>query len=235
MRYKINQNQSMTGILLDYSHCDHCSFSPFCLIEKGAPVKRHLHLKRKESLLLPKNKFQNLYAVQHGALKTYRTEADGKELVRGFYFTGEILGYEAIYTGQYTFSAVALTDTIVCEIPYDKFVELAYSKPALQKHTLYLISKELSSGSYLASINAEQRIASFLLDLSIRLNPKKEIQPTFELPMIRQDIGNYLGLTPETVSRIISRFQKNNLISTQHKIVRITQLDALKKIASGDL
>jgi len=226
----------MANMTQDNTCYDYCSFMPFCADEKTQqarlPVKRQFHLKKKEALDLPKNKFQNLYAIQNGALKTYHIEADGKELIRGFYFSGEILGYEAIYAGQYCFSAIALTDTIVCEISYDSFIALTQSKPALQKHAMYLISKELNTGSYLASVTAEQRFAAFLLDLTVRLHPLKP-QINFDIPMTRQDIGNYLGLTPETISRMMTRLQKKNIITIHHKKIQITQLEALKKIASG--
>lgn len=216
--------------------CHQCTFAAFCFYDnEDSPlqtVKHQRGLKRKEALCLPKNKFQNLYVVQEGAIKTYQVEADGKELIRGFYFAGEILGYEAIYSGHYPFSAVALTETVVCEIPYEKFLEIVYSKPSLQKRTLHLISKQLNAGSYLVSTNAEQRLAAFILDLATRLHPTDPALD-FTLPMSRQDIGNYLRLTAETISRIFSRLQKNAIVESNHKKIRILQPKKLKQIAEG--
>ena len=199
-----------------YPSCRTCTFAPFCVPEEenlhlarpvNLGVKSFRTLKRKEVLYLPKNRFHNLYAIQRGVLKTFQVEADGKELVRGFYFAGEILGYEAIYTGHYLFSAVALSETVICEIPYDNFLERLYSNPALQKNILHLISRQLNVGSYLVSTTAEQRLTAFLIDLSARLHPlEKKLE--FLLPMSRQDIGNYLRLTAETISRVFSRLQK---------------------------
>lgn len=193
-------------------------------------VKQYHPLKKHEVLYLPENKFRNIYAIQHGHLKTYQIDADGNELIRGFYFTGEALGFEAIYTQHYLFSAVALTDSVVCEIPYDNFLELLHLNPALQKHILYLMSQQLNRGSYLPSITAEKRLAAFLIDLSYRLHPQ-EMQPRYLLPMSRQDIGNYLKLTAETISRLLSQFKKNKIIAIEHKKIHLLQPEKLKLIA----
>lgn len=221
--------------------CRGCTFAPFCLMEQenlsqgkqiNPIVKRHRTLKQKEILFLSKSKFQNLYVIQHGALKTYHTEADGKELIRGFYFAGDVLGYKAIYTGHYVSSALALTETAICEIPYMHFLEFLHTRPTLQKHILYLISQRLNEGSYLGSTTAQQRLAAFLLDLSGRLHVS-QAKLEFVLPMSRQDIGNYLRLTAETVSRLFSQMQKNEIIFIDHKKIRFLQLERLKQIAEG--
>jgi len=222
--------------------CDHCTFAPFCINEDDTEevqqfnraVKQTRKLQRNEVLFLPRNKFQSLYIIQQGALKTYQTEADGKELVRGFYFETEILGYEAICTGHYLFAAVALTDTIVCEITYTRFLSLMQDKPELQKSILHLISQELNVRSYLLLSSAEQRLAAFLIDLSSRLSPNK-INYYLTLPMSRQDIGNYLRLTGETVSRVLSRFQRKRIIKIDHKKISLLQPDLLQTIADGYL
>lgn len=223
------------------STCNHCTFAPFCnneeagLISTKNPhltIKQFRHLKRNEVLFLPKNKFHNLYVIHQGVLKTYQTEADGKELIRGFYFPSEILGYEAIHTGQHLFSAVALTDSLVCEILYEDFLTLLHSEQELQKKILNLISQQLNARSYLFYSSAEQRIAAFLIDLSSRLSsPENKLE--LLLPMSREDIGNYLRLTAETVSRILSRMQKNHIIAINHKKIALNDGDRLMHIAQG--
>ena len=225
-----------------YTTCARCSFASFCLMaekkknqrvsHENLTIKQHRRLKRAEALFLPNNKFQHLYIIQQGALKTYRVEADGREVIRGFYFAGEMLGYEAIYTGHHVFSAVSLAETIVCEIPYEDFLELLNTKPTLQKQILHLMSQQLTMGSYLVSTTAEQRLAAFLIDVAARLYPF-EVTLELTLPMSRQDIGNYLRLTAETVSRLFSRLQKNKLISVKHKKIYFLQPEELKKIADG--
>lgn len=224
-----------------HAACNWCTFSPFCIKNEDGPllvkqenlvVKQRHYLKRKEVLCFPKTKFRNLYAIQQGAIKTFHIDASGNELIRGFYFSGEILGYEAIYTGRYLFSAVALSETIVCEIPYENFVNLLHSRPELQNRILYLMSQQLSAGFYLASATAEQRLCAFLLDLSTRLSTSGILQE-FLFPMSRQDIGNYLMLTPETISRILSKLQKNKLIELDQKKIHFLRRKKIKEIADG--
>jgi CRP/FNR family transcriptional regulator len=215
--------------------CLSCSFAPFCKadeMEGTAAVKQHRSLKQHEVFCLPKNKFQNLYAIRRGAVKSFQTEAGGKELIQSFYFAGEIIGYEAIYSGRYIYSAVSLTDTVLCEIPYDNFLLMLHSKPELQKYILYLMSQQLNISCYLGSTSAEQKLAGFLIDLSERLHPmisKTELL----LPMSRQDIGNYLRLTAETISRVFSRLQRHQIISIANKKVSLLQPQLLRQIADG--
>lgn len=225
-----NINNAMRRIL----SCKNCTFSPFCLEEgvmrEQTPVKQHQYIKRKTALTFIKNKFQHLYVVRRGAIKAYQTDTNGNEMIRGFYFIGEVFGYDAIYTGTHRFSAVALSDTVVCQVSYYSLLELLKTKPELQKYILYLVSKQLDVGSYLISSSAEQRLAAFLLDVSSRLNPP-ENKNEFVLPMSRQDMGNYLRLTQETVSRLLSRMKKNNLIEIEQKKICILQPEKLKELA----
>lgn len=225
---------------LNYESCTICNLAPFCMGDEiisecstnGHSLFKSKTLKRREALYLLKNKFQSLYAIQKGALKTYQAESAGKELIRGFYFTGEIVGYEAIHPGEHVFSAVAIDDCVVCEIPYDEFLEMLRERPELQKHLITLMSQQLNVGSYLKFTTAEQRVAAFLLDLLNRLNPADDALE-FILPMSRQDIGNYLGLTAETTSRVLSRLHKNQIIKLNRKKVTILQMDSLKHLADG--
>lgn len=224
-----------------YPNCTACTFSSFCVPEEKTPsstknknlvVRHRQQLKRKEAICAPHNKFQNLYVVQQGALKTYHVEADGKELIHGFYFAGEVFGYEAIHTGYYPFSAAAILGSVICQVPYQEFLETLDSKPEFQKEILSLMSQQLNRGSYLASTTAKQRLAAFLIDLSRRLH-RPHIYSEFLLPMSHQDMGNYLKLTPETISRLLSQFQKNGIIQVDHKKISFLQLDKLKQIADG--
>lgn len=219
--------------------CLKCGFAPFCSLDKGNPrwlnqinstVKQEHVLKAKQALYFPQNRFHSLYAIKSGNLKTFEVDSEGNELIRGFYFPGEILGFEAIASGTYLFSATALSESLVCEIPYHHFMELLNSNTTLQKQVLYLISQQLMVGSYLGFVTAEQRLAAFLIDLFKRLHVCEQ-HMEFILPMSRQDIGNYLGLTAETVSRTFSQFKENKIISIEHKKIQFLQLDQLKLIA----
>lgn len=221
------------------SSCSSCGFSPFCHLEEVNPqwmhqinsaVKRQLVLKKKQSLYVPQNTFHSLYAIHSGCLKTYEIDRDGNELINSFYFAGEILGFEAIARGNYLFSAAALSDALVCEIPYSHFIELLNSNSNLQKQILYLMSQQLTTGTYLNFVTAEQRLAAFLIDLSERLFVS-EPHLEFNFPMSRQDIGNYLRLTAETISRLLAQFKDSKIITIEHKKIQFLQLDQLKTIA----
>lgn len=220
--------------------CCGCHFTPFCLgneklgtqsLSNSLPIKRRLILKKNEQLVLPNTHFQYLFAIEHGSIKTVQTEPDGNELIRAFYFSSEILGYEAIYTGRYHFLAKALSETHVCMLDYHDFLYYLQSNPELQQHILYLISLQLNVGSYLLSTKAERKVACFLLDVSSRLH-RSNMCYEFKLPMSRQDIGNYLRLTPETISRIFTRLQQEKILAINNKHVQILALDSLKKIAN---
>jgi CRP/FNR family transcriptional regulator, anaerobic regulatory protein len=221
--------------------CRTCDFTSFCGNEIKEPskskhindtVKQHKHFRRKELLCLANDKFLNLYAIKKGVVKTFQVDSEGNELIRRFYFQGEVLGYEAIGSGSYPYSAIALCETVVCEIPYEHFIENLQPKPAHLKHLLGLMSRQLTAGSYLEMNTAEQRLAAFILDLSTRLHCDKPIA-NLVLPMSRQDIGNYLRLASETVSRIFSRLQKNKIIEINHKNIRILRPHKLVEIADA--
>lgn len=219
--------------------CTNCGFTPFCNLEEANPrwvhqinpaVKQEHDLKKNQPLYFPQNTFHSLYAIKSGCLKTYEVDGEGNELIRGFYFPGEILGFEAIARGRYLFFTAALSDAIVCEIPYSQFMELLSSNSSLQRKAMYLISQQLTISFYVNFITAEQRLAAFLIDLSKRLVVcERHIE--FFLPMSRQDIGNYLRLSAETISRLFSQFKDNKIISVEHKKIQFLQLDQLKLIA----
>src|SRR5579885_179453 len=226
---------------MDDSVCCGCHLTPFCIgSEKlranpefdSLPVKRRFVVKKNERLIAPNSHFQYLFAIEKGSIKTVQSEADGGELIRGFYFYGEVLGYEAIYSGRYHFTAIALTETHVCMLDYHDFLYYLQSNPELQQHILYLISLQLNVGSYLVSTKADRKLACFLLDLSSRLH-RAQMHPEFQLPMSRQDIGNYLRLTAETVSRTFTRLQQNNIISINNKKIGLLKIDVLRQIAEG--
>lgn len=223
----------------NHINCQRCHFDTVCSTQENATerllkppftIKRFLKLKAKEVLCVPERKFNHFYLIHQGAIKTLQIEANGKELIRGFYFANEVLGYEAIYPGHYHFSAQALEDTVVCEIPYEQFLKSVNRKPLLQKQALLWMSKQINAGSYLALSSAKQRLAAFLLDLSQRL---ETVDQRFSLPMSRQEIGNYLRLTAETVSRFVSKFKQAQLLQVQKDKIQLLELEQLQAIADG--
>jgi CRP/FNR family transcriptional regulator len=169
-----------------------------------------------------------LYAIRTGFFKTEVLHANGHGQVTGFQMAGEIIGMDAISTDTHTCSAVALEDSEVCELPFGKLEELGRKLPTLQRHLHRVMSSEIvrdhSIMLLLGSMRAEERLAAFLLNLSQRFAARGYSPSAFQLRMTRQEIGNYLGMKLETVSRTFSQFQAAGLISVRNKAVEI--LDA---------
>ncbi len=181
--------------------------------------------------------FTSIFAVRSGSVKSTYLSEEGEEQITGFYLPGEILGMDGLSNNTYVNSAVALETSSICEIPFDKLEVLSQAIPSLQRHFFQLMSREITNDQQLITLltkgSSEQRIAALLLSLSSR-NKRRQLSNTeFLLPMSRTDLGNYLGLTIETVSRTFSRLQKSNIISTDRRLVNILKFDQLKSIAAG--
>lgn len=221
---------------MEKKQCPQCSFDIFCrnseLVDIG---KKERLLKKGDTLRSVGDPFHCLYIVKSGALKACEVDGKGNELIDGFYLKNEAYGYEAIYKKRYFYTTIALSETIICEIAYADFLELLRTKPDLLSPILYLMSQQLCAGAYLKLVTAQQRIAAFLLDMFVRISGQQEIldKANFFLPITYQDMGNYLGLATETVSRVLSYFKKNKMIDIQHKKIYLLQSKLLKNIAEG--
>jgi CRP/FNR family transcriptional regulator len=189
---------------------------------------------RGASLYRPGEAFESLYAVRSGAFKTVVVSHDGEEKVTGFYLAGELLGLDAISVGRHGYSAVALEDSEVCAIPFAALEKMAASVPMLQHKLFQVLSGDISRDQglmlLLGSMSAEQRLAAFLLSLSRRYLRLGFSASRYTLRMTREEIGNYLGLTIETVSRLFSRFQKEALIAVQQRDIEIKQPARLREM-----
>ena len=180
------------------------------------------------------DEFDAVYAVRSGALKTLGVSSHGVEKITGFYLPGEVMGLDAINSARHDYCAAALEDSEVCVIPFAKLTELSLHIPELQQELFRLLSRDIARDHglmlLLGSMAAEQRLAAFLLSLSRRYQRLGYAASCFVLRMTREDIGNYLGLTLETVSRLMSRFQRDGLITVQGREVAFRDGDALKAI-----
>lgn len=203
------------------------------IIQRGRPLQKGDYLYRAGE------KFESVYAVRSGTIKAVNITNDGQEQVTGFYLPGEILGMDGLAQNRHSNSAIALETSAVCEIPFSRLEELSLRLPSLQRHFFSLMSKEITSDQQLITLlsknSADERIASLLLSISARNHSRHLSATAFRLPMSRSDIGNYLGLTIETVSRVFSRFQKSNLLSVDKKEISILDMDALKRIANVEV
>lgn len=169
--------------------------------------------------------FESLYAVRSGAFKTVGVSRDGAEKITGFHLPGELLGLDAIGANRHDFSAIALEDSEVCVIPFAQLEQVTLTLPALQHQLLRLLSADISRDHglmlLLGSMTAEQRLAAFLLSMSRRHQRLGYAADRFMLRMTREEIGNYLGLTLETVSRLLSRFQREELIAVHQRDIEL--------------
>jgi CRP/FNR family transcriptional regulator len=156
--------------------------------------------------------------VRTGTIKTYTLTNDGEEQITGFHLASELVGLESYDSINHPSSAKALETTNVCEIPVDRLDELAGKMPELRRQLMRLMSKELRGEQQmmllLSKKSAEERIASFLINLAARFKRRGFSGTSYRLTMSRADIANYLGLAVETVSRVFTRFQKQNLLET---------------------
>lgn len=191
-------------------------------------IKRHTHLYRSG------DDFEAIYAIRAGFFKTDVLLEDGRDQVTGFQMAGEILGMDGISTEQHTCNAVALEDSEVCVIPFVKLEALSREVTALQHNFHKVMSREIVRDHglmmLLGTMRAEERLAAFLLNMSQRFMARGYSQQEFHLRMTREEIGSYLGLKLETVSRAFSKFQDEGYISVQQKHIRIIDIPGLRKL-----
>jgi CRP/FNR family transcriptional regulator len=181
--------------------------------------------------------FDTLYAVRSGAFKTVSSSRNGDEKITGFYLPGEVVGLDAISSARHAFNAVALEDSDVCAIPFARLESLAARMPQLQRQLFRVLSSDISRDQglmlLLGNMTAEQRLAAFLLSLS-RRHERLGYSPTrFHLRMTREDIGSYLGLTLETISRLFARFQREGLIASQQRDVELKNVEGMREIVGN--
>ena len=177
--------------------------------------------------------FESLYAVRSGAFKTVGVSRHGDEKVTGLHLPGEVMGLEAINSKRHGYDAIALEDSEVCVIPFGQLSQLSMRMPGLQQQLLRILSGDISRDQglmlLLGGMDAEQRLAAFLLSLSRRYQKLGYASTRFSLRMTREEIGSYLGLTLETVSRLFSRFQKDGLIGAHQREIELQDTEKLRE------
>jgi len=198
-------------------------------------VKRKRMLKRGEVLYRIGEAFTYVYAIRSGSVKTYISTDDGRLQITGFHVPGELLGLNAIDEKRYSCEAMALETTSVCEISVECFEELVRQIPSVHYQMLRMMSREIKHNQELMLLlgkkNAEERLATYLLSLSRRFAMRNYSPTQFNLSMSRCDIGNYLGIAEETVSRIFTRFQEKGMIASERRHIILNDLERLSAIA----
>ena len=223
--------------------CSGCNLRELCLpkgldAEAMRRVEQVVYARRKvkrgDALFHAGDEFSAVYAIRSGFLKTTVLNDDGREQVTGFHMPGELLGLDGIGAERYHGNAVALEDAELCVLPFSLVEELGREIPVVQRHLHGVLSREIVRDHgvmmLLGSMRAEERLAAFLLNLSKRFTRRGYSPSDFHLRMTREEIGSYLGLKLETVSRLFSRFQDDGLIEVQQKHVRILDSDGLQSV-----
>ena len=194
-------------------------------------------IKRGTMLFRYGDKFTSLYAIRTGFFKTCVASEDGRDQVTGFQMAGEVIGLDGIVNDNHTCDAVALEDAEVCVMPFDRIEELSREVNALQRHVHKIMSREIVRENgvmlLLGSMRAEERLAAFLLNLVQRLHARGFSQSEVVLRMTREEIGSYLGLKLETVSRTFSKFVDDGMIEVKQRHVRILNTEALHEIVNS--
>ena len=199
-------------------------------------VTQRRRIKRGSALFSNGDKFNALYAIRVGFFKTCVTTEGGRDQVTGFQMAGEIMGLDGIVGDRHTCDAVALEDAEVCVMPYERIEDLSRDVPALQTHVHRIMSREIVRDHgvmlLLGSMRAEERLAAFLLNLVQRLQARGFSSSELVLRMTREEIGSYLGLKLETVSRTFSKFAEEGIVEVKQRHVRILSSDALRAIVN---
>jgi len=197
-------------------------------------IERKKPLQTREGVFFSGDPFTSIYAVRSGSIKSFCIDADGREQVTGFYFPGEIFGWDGLADEQHQNTAIALETTSIFEIPYEQLDNLGNSISSVQKYVIKLLSREINADqrliALLAGNSARQRLASLLLSISDRLAQQGLSSTRLWLPMSRSEISNYLGLTVETVSRVLSHFQRRKYLTVNKKEIEILNKHALRDL-----
>lgn len=225
--------------------CADCKMRDLCMpagLEPGElerieeMVASRRRIKRGEAVFRAGERFSNLYAVRTGFFKTCITSEDGRDQVTGFQMAGEIMGLDGIVNNRHTCDAIALEDAEICTLPFEQIEKLSLEVRTLQRHVHQMMSREIVRENgvmlMLGSMRAEERLAAFLLNLTQRMQVRGFSSSELILRMTREEIGSYLGLKLETISRTFSKFVSDGLIEVHQRHVRILDTKALQAIVN---
>jgi CRP/FNR family transcriptional regulator, anaerobic regulatory protein len=222
--------------------CSNCNLRELCLpvglsteqVDRlDQLVAQRRSVPRGEALFHHGDAFSSLFAVRTGFFKTAVSADDGRDQVTGFQMSGELLGLDGIGNGQHNCDAIALEDSTVCVIPYQQLEAISQEITDLQRVFHKIMSREIVQDHrvmlLLGSMRAEERLAAFLLNLTQRLHQRGFSRNELVLRMTREEIGSYLGLKLETVSRTFSKFQEDGILEVKQRQIRIIDQAALRQ------
>lgn len=234
----------MTAKFTTSIQCQKCSISQLCLPfalndselnQLDNIIQRKKPYQKKQKLVEAGQSFKSLYAVRSGSFKSYTVSGNGEEQIIAFHLPGDIIGFDAIQGQSHPSFAEALETAMICEIPYETMDKLSATMPKLRQQIMRLMSNEISVDQDMLFLlnkkTADARLASFLIQLSNRFKQRGLSSKEFSLTMTRGEIGNYLGLTVETISRLLSRFHQEGILKVERKLITIESFDGLKNVA----
>ncbi|GAC1376407.1 MAG: transcriptional regulator Anr [Aquirhabdus sp.] len=226
-------------------HCSDCALNQVCLPPALADedleqleriIGRNRPIPRGEKLFRQGTRFEAIFAVRSGAIKTSSITTNGEEHITGFYFPGEIVGLDSVGHDVYESTAIALETTAICAIPFASLEELSLRHTSLNHHIFKLMSAEIRNDHQIMQMvgkrTADEKVANLILSFAARYKRRNLSEQRIHLPMSRADIGNHLGLALETVSRIFTRFQESGMITVKGKDIII--LDRERLCSSAD-
>lgn len=200
-----------------------------------AIVQRKAPLQKNQALFSAGDKFSSLYAIRAGVVKVFSFSDSGEEIIHGFYLPGDVVGIDALSSKKHLFNATALDVTSICTLPFEELSELSNNIPHLSSQVLSIMSKEVVEGrlhsELLTKKNADQRIAQFIWSMADRYRSRGYHYLEFRLSILHRDVATYLGLTPETVSRILAKLHNEEVVTWKKKEVSIHNETALRVLA----
>jgi len=226
--------------------CSNCNLRELCMpmglstheldkIDELVAVRKKI--KRGDFLFQSGTPFKSIYAIRTGFFKTSVTTDDGRDQVSGFQMAGEIIGLDGIMNDRHACDAIALEDSEVCVMPFDRIEQISLEVKSLQHHVHKIMSREIVRENsvilLLGSMKAEERLAAFLLNLVQRLHARGFSQSELVLRMTREEIGSFLGLKLETVSRAFSKFADEGIVEVKQRNLKILNAEALKHIMNA--
>ncbi|RUO44169.1 transcriptional regulator FNR [Aliidiomarina taiwanensis] len=230
--------------LKNHINCQNCGINQLCLpytlddssMDKlDSIIERKRPYQRGETLFRANDPLISLYAVRSGSLKSYMLNDAGEMQITAFHLPGDLIGFSSIGQEHYQGFAEALETSMVCEIPYNNLELLSGQVPSLRRQIMRLMSDEINADKRLLGLvtsrSAEARVATFLMELSSRFHKRGFSSTEYRLSMTRSEIGNYLGLTVETVSRLLGKFQKEQLIEVNGRFVKLLDSSRICEIA----
>ena len=225
--------------------CSTCKLKERCLAEglDAEAMKRidglvtaRIRLRKGETLFRAGDRFTSLYVIRSGSCKTVSLSDDGRDQIVGYHMSGDVIGTDGVSTGSHATQARSLEDTQVCVLSFERIEAMGRQDSGLQHNLHRLFSREIARERAIMMVfgmRSEQRLAAFLLDLSQRYHARGYSSHEFVLRLTREEIGSYLGLRIETVSRLLSRFQRDGLIRVQGRVVKLLDRQPMERLVDS--